>query len=263
MRKFKRFLKKLIRTLLFIAVPVSAAVGGTYVYNNYIKEPGIPSVNKLIKEKKENNFSDKDDNKIDVPAENYENPLPGLRDQYGNYDIMGKLVVPNLGIDAIIMRTDNNEFYLDNSVYREWDGLGVPFFDYRNTNLSEDWQINIYGHNTKREEFYDQLPLTNLEAYADEEIFKNYKDVYLFLDERQVNYEVVAVKVLTDGSNEHMKVIFRNSADYLQHINRIVEGSMYRSDNSTFTADDRSLIMQICHYDPDGSYLLVICKEKK
>ena len=261
MKRFFRRLGKFIRTILFLAIPVGLAVGGTYAYNTYIKEPGIPSVNKLVKEKKEKGFSDKNENQIDVS--NYDNPLPALREQYGNYDIMGRLEIPNIGVDAVIVRTDNNEYYLDNSLYHEWDGLGVPFFDYRNTNLSDAWQINIYGHNTKREEFYDQLPLTNLEAYSDEEIFNNYKDVYLSLDERQIHYEIVAIKILTDGSNEHMKVIFRNSADYLQHINRLVDGSLYRSEKSIFTADDHSLIMQICHYNPEGSFMLVICKEKK
>ena len=256
-----RFFKGLFKFLMFILIPMALAVGGTYVYNNYIKPPGIPSVNKLVKEKKEQGFSDKDENQIDIS--NYANPLPERREDFNNYDIMGRIEIPNLGIDALIVRTDNNDFYLNYNLYKDWDGLGVPFFDYRNTNLAEDWQINIYGHNTKREEFYDQLPFTNLEAYADQDIFNNYKDVYLSIDEKQMHYEVVAIKILTDGSNEHMKVVFRNSADYLQHINRVVEGSMYTSENSYFTADDRSLIMQICHYNPDGSYMLVICKEKK
>ena len=255
-------MKKFFKVLLLLLLPVTLAVGGTYVYNTYIKEPGIPSVNKLIKEKKENNFSDKDDNKIDVAV--YDNPLPGYRELYNNWDIMGRIEIPNLGIDTLITRTTDNEFYLNNSVYKEWDGLGVPFFDFRNTNLSTDWQINIYGHNTKREEFYDQLPFTNLEAYVDQDIFNNYRDVYLSLDERQVHYEVVAIKILPNSSyNEHMKVVFYNSGDYLQHTYKMLEGSLYQTPDATFTADDRMLVLQICHYDPDGSYLLVICKEKK
>ena len=259
--KALRFFKGLFKFLLFILVCMGVAVGGTYVYNNYIKEPGIPSVNKLVKEKKEQGFVDKDDPPIDV--ETYNNIIPSLREERGNSDIMGRLEIPSLSIDAIIVRTDNNDYYLNYSLQKEWDGLGVPFFDYRNTDLANDLQINIYGHNTKREEFYDNLPFTNLEAFVDEEIFNNYKDVYLSIDEKQMHYEVVAIKILTDGSNEHMKVVFRNSADYLQHINKLVEGSLYTRENTYFTADDRSLILQICHYNPDGSYLLVICKEKK
>ena len=63
---FRRFIRGFFKMIFFLALCVGLAVGGTYVYNHYIKEPGIPSVNKLVKEKKENNFSDKDDNKIIV-----------------------------------------------------------------------------------------------------------------------------------------------------------------------------------------------------
>ena len=255
-------MKKLLKVLPILILSTLLTVSAVYIYNNFIKQPGIPSVNRLIKEKKQNNYNDKDDNKIDINA--YQNPLPSYREMYGNYDIMGRIEIPNIGIDALITRTNNNTYYLDYSLYHEWDGLGVPFFDYRNTNLSNDLQVNIYGHNTQREEFYDQLPFTNLEAYVDEGIFNNYKDVYLSLDERQVHYEIVAVKILPDSSNnEHMKVIFYSQQDYLNHLSRMLENSLYRSENAYFTADDRVLVLQICHYDPMGSYLLVICKEKK
>ena len=250
-----------LKDALIIIIPILLCVGGYYIYDSFVKEPGIPSVNKLVKEKKKANFSDKDDNKIDV--NNYVNHLPEYRSQYGNQDIMGRLQIPNLNIDAYIVRTNNNEFYLNYNLYGQWDGLGVPFFDYRNQNLSSDRQVNIYGHNTQREEFYSQLPFTNLEAYADKEIFENYKDVYLSIDERQINYEVVAIKIVTDGNNEHMKLLFSNDADYLQHINKLLNGTLYTSENASFTVNDRMLVLQVCHYNPMGSYLLVICKEKK
>ena len=259
--KKRRKKNSFLKDILIIIIPVILCVGGYFIYDNYIKEPGIPSVNKLIAEKKKNGYSDKDDNKIDVS--NYVNHLPEYRNQYGNQNIMGKLEIPNLNIDTLIVRTNNNEYYLNYNLYGQWDGLGVPFFDYRNQSLSGDRQLNIYGHNTQREEFYSQLPFTNLEAYVDKNIFDNYKDVYLSIDERQINYEVVAIKIITDGNNEHMKLLFANDADYLQHVNKLLANTLYKSENANFTASDRMLVLQVCHYNPMGSYLLVICKEKK
>ena len=259
--KKRRKKNNILKYILIFILPIILCVGGYYIYTNYIEKPGIPSVNKLIEEKKKNGYKDKDDNQIDVST--YENPLPSYRAQYGNNDIMGRLEIPNLNIDALIVRTTDNNYYLNYSLTREWDALGVPFFDYRNQNLSTDRQVNIYGHNTQREEFYSQLPFTNLEAYVDQNIFNNYKDVYLSLDDRQIHYEVVAVKILTDGNNEQRKVVFKNDADYLQHINKILSGSLYKSDNANFTARDHLLVLQVCHYNPMGSYLLVFCKEKR
>ena len=258
----RRALRKFLRTILTLLLTASIGVGGYYVYNNYIKPFSIPSVDKLVKEKKKNNFADKDDNKLELIP--YDNPLPALREEYGNDEIMGKLQIPNLNIDALIFRAGDNSFYLNYNAHKEWDEIGVPFFDYRNQNLANDWQINIYGHNTKVVELYDQLPFTNLEAYMDKDIFDNYKDVYLNIDEKLLHYEVVAIKILPDASNnEHMKVVFSDWNDYQQHIQKLFSDTYYMSDNATFNYGERLLVMQICHYDPEGSYLLVLCKEKK
>ena len=250
-----------LKSAIVILLPILICVGGYYIYDNYIKRPGIPSVNKLIDEKKKNNYQDRDDNKRDVS--NYSNPLPGYRSEYGNDDIVGRLEIPNLNIDALITRTTNNDYYLNYNLYRQYDAMGVPFFDYRNTDLNTNSQINIYGHNTPREDLYEYLPFTNLEAYVDRNIFDNYKDVYLSIDERQMHYEVYAIKILPDSSNnEHMKLSFNSNVEYLQHLNALLSNTLYRS-NESVSASDRFLVLQICHYDPDGSYLLVICKEKK
>lgn len=257
----KRKTKRIIKYILILILPILLSVGGYYVYNNYIRKPGIPSVNKLIADKKKIGYSDKDDNKLETVA--YENPLPGLREQYGNSQIMGRLQIPNLNIDTPITRTTDNGYYLNYNLYGVWDGLGVPFFDYRNTDLNTNRQINIYGHNTQNEQFYSQLPFTNLEAYVDENIFNNYKDVYLSIDERLLHYEVVAIKILTDNNPEHMVLEYSSSTDYLNHLSKMMSGSLYISEDANFTSSDRALVLQVCHYNPMGSYVLVICKEKK
>lgn len=251
--------KKLIKKILIILIPILLFIGGYYIYNNYIKRPGIPSVNKLIDDKKSSGYPKEEEKDIN----NYVNQLPELRNQYGNSDIMGRLEIPGLNIDTVIVRTNDNDYYLDNNLNKQWDGLGVPFFDYRNLNLASDRQINIYGHNTQKTEFYDQLPFTNLEAYMDEQIFKTYNNIYLSIDERQMVFEVVATKLITDRNNEHMLLVFSDDIDYLQHVNRLLKDTIYQSKNAYFTGRDRMLILQICHYEPMDSYLLIIGKEKK
>ncbi len=251
--------KNILIDILIFIIPVILCIGGYYIYNEYIKEPGIPSVNKLIKEKEKSGYSDKDDNKINVNT--YTNQLPTFRSQYNNPDIMGRIEIPNLNIDTLIVRTNNNDYYLNYNLNKEWDGLGAPFFDYRNTSLNTNKQINIYGHNTLKEEYYSKLPFTNLEAYINANIFKNYKDVYLSIDERQIHYEVTAIKIITNNDNEHMKLIFNDDYDYVTHLNKLIKGSIYTRDNISYDASSKILVLQICHYDPIGSYLLVICKE--
>ena len=256
MKKSK--LKQIIIYILIIIGSMVLSFGGYLIYRHFTAI-SIPSVDKLIKEKKKNNYKDKDDNKKDVEA--YVNELPAYREQYGNPYIMGRLEIPNLNINALVTRTSNNAFYLNNNLYNVHDGLGVPFFDYRNTDLANNQQINIYGHNTKNEKFFDRLPFINLEAYVDENIFKNYKDIYLSIDEKLVHYKVIAIKIISNDNNEHMKVIFYNEEDFLQHVSKLLQNALYIESNLEIKGNDRLIVLQVCHYNPPDTYLLVIGKE--
>ena len=170
--------------------------------------------------------------------------------------------LPSDSINTNYHYSINNDYYLNRNVYHQVDGLGLPFFDYRNQTLATNRQINIYGHNTQNVNFLDQLPFVNLIAYTDKNIFDNYKKVYLSIDEKQIEYEVIAVKIITDGNNEHMKLVFYSDNDFVNHAAKMISGSLYTS-NATVTKDDKLLVLQVCHYDPPGSYLILICKEKK
>ena len=256
MKKKKKSNLKFI--LLMIFVPLITFFGTIFVYETFFDHT-IPSVEELKKEKKKDNYSDKDDKK---DVSNYVNELPNLRAQYGNNDIYGRLELTQLNINTLVTRSVNNSYYLDRNIYKQVDGLGVPFFDYRNQDLANNRQINIYGHNTQNVNFLSQLPFVNLTAYTDKNIFDNYKTVYLSIDEKQIEYEVIAIKIITDGNNEHMKLIFYSDDDFVNHAAKMINGSLY-TNNATVTKDDKLLVLQVCHYNPPGSYLIVICKEKK
>lgn len=249
------------RYLVYIGIIILTTIislGISIAYQEY-QNKKIPNVEELIKEKEKRNYTDKDNYKApEEELNNYVNELPTYREQYGNPYIMGKLELPSLNINALVTRAANNAFYLNNNLYNQYDGLGVPFFDYRNIDLVNDKQINIYGHNTRNEKYFSQLPFINLEAYTDENIFKNYKDIYLSIDEKKIHYEVVAVKIIDDSNNEHMKLIFHSDEDYLQHVGKLLKDTLYRNNNLEITINDRLLILQVCHYNPQDTYLLVI-----
>ena len=236
--------------VLIILVPLLTFFGTIYIYDTFI-DPSIPSVEKLKKEKEKNNYKDKDEGKN---ISNYVNELPALRQQYGNNDIYGRLEISQLNI--------NNEYYLNRNAHHQVDGIGLPFFDYRNQSLATNRQINIYGHNTQNTSIMDKLPFVNLTAYTDKNIFDNYKKVYLSIDEKQIEYEVIAVKIITDGNNEHMKLIFYNDDDFVNHAANMINGSFY-TNNATVPTADKFFVLQVCYYNPPGSYLIIICKEKR
>lgn len=245
--------------IAIIVFSISISILAAYVYNSIPIKTNIPSVDELIKEKQEINYQDKDQKQIDTNT--YVNQLPKYRAEYNNQDILGILEIPNLNINTLVARTTNNEYYLNYSLYHQYDRLGIPFFDYRNTDLVNARQLNIYGHNSTNPKHRDYLPFINLEAYVDENIFKNYKDIYLSIDQTQKKYKIIAVKIIDNTNNEHMKVIFYSDEDYLRHVSKLLQNTLYKDSDIKIDAKTKLLVLQACHYNPPDTYILVIGKE--
>ncbi len=249
-----------LKVLLTVIVLAALCAGGFYYYYWYtVKQFEIPVVEALKDKKEEINYSDKDD--YDPNLLNYVNNLPSIRSQYGNNNIMGRLEIPGLEIDTYIARTTNNSYYLNHNGYNRYDELGFPFFDYRNTDLKNERQINIYGHNTQVESLYDKLAMINLTAYLDKNFFDNYKYMYLSIDEKKSRYRVEAVKIVTASDPEHMKVIFYGDDDFVQHTRKLYKNTVFKRNDTLITSSDRLLVVQICYFNPVGSYLIVIGRE--
>lgn len=258
-KKNKQF--NIYKYILSIVIVLGLLIGGYYLYDWYTaKQYEVPIVQELKDKKEEINYSDKDDYQYNPTTQPYVNPLPAARSQYANNDIVAKLEIPGLEIDTYITRAVNNEYYLDHSVTKVRDGLGYPFADYRNKDLKNNRQINVYGHNSQVDSLQDKLELINLRAYLDKNFFENYKYMYLSLDEGKYQYRVEAVKVVTAADPEHMKLIFFSDNDFLNHTKKLYQNTMYKRTDTTISKNDHLLVLQICNYNPANSYLLVIGK---
>lgn len=262
-KKIKRKKKNsLVKSLLTFIIIFGLFIGGYYLYEWYTnKEYEVPGVQELKDKKEEINYSDKDDYEYNPNVSTYVNTLPSIRSQYGNSDIMARLEIPGVDIDTYVARTVNNDYYLTHSVYKQQDGIGYPFIDYRNTDLSTARQINIYGHNSQVESLHDKLELINLRAYLDKNFFDNYQYIYFSTDQGKYQYRIEAVKIVTAADPEHMKVIFYSDADFINHARKLYQNITYIRDDTRITKDDKLLVLQICNYNPANSYLLVIGKQ--
>ena len=247
-------IKRIITYVLIFLIPIITIISIFLSYNYYLNKEKELEVKTINEEKKEEKKEQKE-----KYVEPYINELPEARQTYNNQNIMGRIEIPNMNINNYVTRTSDNSYYLNYNLYNVYDQIGAPFFDYRNTNLNTDKQINIYGHNTQNNKILDKLPFTNLEQYTNQDVFNNNKDIYLYIDERKVHYEVIAIKIITDDV-EHMNIVFDDNKKFIEHAKKLLSNSLYIRDTE-ITKKDRLLVLQICHYDPMGSYLLVIGKE--
>lgn len=250
-----------LRTLLIIIAFIGLFLTGYAIYN-WIdsKNFEVPSVKDLIYQKGQIDYSDKDKYQYS-PSTTYKNELPSIRSQYGNNNIVARLEIPGVDIDTYVARAQDNAYYLNHNIYNQYDELGYPFADYRNRNLNEARQINIYGHSSQVESLHDKLELINIRAYLDKNFFDNYQYMYLSLDEAKYRYRVEAVKIVNSSDPEHMKVVFYNDNDFINHTQKLYQNTIYKRADTTITARDKLIVLQICNYNPPKSYLLVIAKQ--
>src|SRR5574344_1228168 len=133
-------------------------------------------------------FSDNDDYVeetmiSDLDIQNTKNNYEVLQTQYNNNDIYATLSIPNL-INTLVVKGDDNDYYLTHNINKEKSKLGAVFADYRTTNDSK--QINIYGHNSNKHE----APFKVLMKYLDEDFIKNNDIVYLETEVGLAKYQI-------------------------------------------------------------------------
>lgn len=249
--------KRIVNGILIIVLIVTFGTAG-YLIFDYIYEKNDPNYNtkKVVKEIKKE--------EVVVPQvqeDKYINELPKYREQYNNEYIEARLRIPNVQLDLLVTRATDNDYFLEHNLYKEYDGIGTAMFDFRNTSLTTNKQVNIYGHNTENSAIYDKVPFVKLEAYTDENIFNNARDIYLDIDEKQLHYKLIAVKVSGNDNNEHMLLEYNADDSFVSHVNKLLSGSMYIDSSNVIGKDDRILVIQTCHYNPRDTYLILIAKE--
>jgi len=175
--------------------------------------------------------------------------LEYCKKKYSNSDIIGRLKIEGTDIDTLLVKSTNNEYYLNHSINKEEDIKGSIFVDYR-TNLNSN-QINIYGHNSKEYE----LPFKELEKYKTKDFYEKHKIIELWNGSETYYYQIFSIQIIF-SSDEHMNI---NPLDLEKHILSLNK-SIYDTGISA-NKNDKILVLQTCNYSEKNSYLLVIAKK--
>lgn len=209
----------------------------------------------------------KKEQKIDVDIErnnnitnpiNYKEEIDKLKQQYNNNDIVGILSFENTDYTSPIMQGLDNDYYLNHTPDKKENYMGSIYLDYR-VDIDSSKKLLIFGHNSSNVD----MPFKILENYYDEEYYHNHKHIYITTNTTKKEYEIFSVHIETTDFT-YMNINFTNDEEYLNHINKLKEKSMYNS-NLELTKDDEILLMQTCsthkdYQNYDKKYLLIIAK---
>lgn len=196
-------------------------------------------------------------NNVNNPI-NYEDVINNLRKEYNNEDIKGILEIDNTDYIVPVLQGSDNDYYLNHDAYGNRSGMGSIYLDYR-VNIDTSKKLLIYGHNSSNID----MPFKILEEFYDKDYYDNHKYVEITTSTTKKRYEIFSVYVETSDFS-YMDVNFASDKDYLEHLTKLKEKSMYDT-GVEVTSDDEILILQTCSTHKDyrnyqKKYLLIILR---
>ena len=174
-----------------------------------------------------------------------------LRQKYDNPEIKGTLSIEGIGLETLLLQTTNNSYYMSHLPDKEVSTLGSTFIDYR-SNLTDGFQVNIYGHNSTRID----TDFHKLEKFLDKDSFDKYQELIIETEEGINHYQIFFVKVITEETDDvHTKIMNKNE-NFTNHINDITRNSRYIREYNL--ESKQVVILQTCLLkDSHEKYLLV------
>lgn len=191
----------------------------------------------------------------DTPGDLPQNPQKKEYDRVKkiNSDVVGWIHVPNTRIDYPVVRTDNNDYYLERTVEKKSLKAGSIFMDYRNVDPQQQRHVILYGHNMKSGSMFKTLSY-----YKNNDFLKNNKIITYYWDDKPVQYEVYASFIATEDV-DFLRTKFQTPKEFETYMSGLQERSKYKSDVK-ITEDDQVLTLMTCSYELSDARFVVQAK---
>ena len=158
-----------------------------------------------------------------------------------NNDVVAYIKVNNTNIEYPIVKTSNNNFYLNHSFDKSKNSRGWIFADYKNKFDNTDKNIVIYGHNMR-----DGSMFGSLKNILKEEWYNNSENIKIILttENEEIFYEVFSVyKIETE--DYYIKTDFSTDSEYHKFLNIIKDRSI-KNFNVKVNTSDKILTLSTC-----------------
>lgn len=168
-----------------------------------------------------------------------------------NSDAIGYLKVNGTDIESVVVKADNNSYYLSHNFEKSYNKSGWIFADYRNRFDDTDKNIIIYGHNMRNNKMFGTLKnvLTN-------EWQENEKNQYIILttEKETYIYEVFSVYQI-EAEDYYITTDFEDNTSFQKFINKLKSRS-----KKEFKADitNASQILTLSTCGNSNKYRIVV-----
>ncbi len=152
-------------------------------------------------------------------------------------------------LDNVLLKDTTGEgFYLNHNINGVYDGIGVPYIDFR-TNFKTRKTL-IYAHSNKN----GSGPFNILQRYHNDPNFqKKYPYINIYYDNKHYTYEIFSVYVSTANSEQDEGLKYFHKMNY-SNIEWEEEIQKYKNNSEYDTgvlvnSKDKILILQTCSMD--------------
>ena len=221
--------------------------------DNKVSNEILEDVNELVEVKEETTDEAKkeeDETKIDAsdPYWDFINTsflsidYSKLREK--NKDIIGWVKVNSTNINYPVVQYSDNEYYLTHDLYKNYNGGGWVFLDYRNKNDFNNKNSIIYAHGRENKTMFGTLKnILNKEWYQNKD---NYVIKTSSLSGSYV-WQVFSVYKIPN-TNDYIKTNFSTDSEYQTFLNLITKRSIYDF-NTNVTINNKILTLSTCFDD--------------
>ena len=152
-----------------------------------------------------------------------------------NSDTVGYIMIDGIDINYPVVKSNDNDFYLNHSFDKRTNKAGWIYMDYRNNSIN-DKNVVIYGHNMKDGSMFGRLKQLKKHNVNTINYYEG-KDKYI--------YQVFSVYEI-DSEDYYITTSFSNG-EFINFLKTIKKRSMYSYDYEP-KEEDNIITLSTCSY---------------
>lgn len=229
----KRKLKKKYVVILIIIFTIICITLLIYSLMNIINwKKDVDDNKNIVEEIKENIIIDEEDDSINID-------FKSLKEQ--NSDTIAYLKVNGTNIDYVVVKGNDNSYYLKHNFNKEYNIAGWIFADYHNKFDETDRNIIIFGHNIKDGSMFGTLKNVLDKSWQEN---KDNLEITLITEKRQYKYQVFSTYSIKP-EDYYINTIYNNDNEFNEFLNKVKSRSNYNY-NIEVNSSDKVLTLSSC-----------------